>query len=334
MTAAGERPVVLVTDYAWPDLEVERRILDAELLVAETGEEDELVELAPRADAILTCWKPVTAAVLDAAGRCRTVARYGVGLDNIDVGHATSLGMVVTNVPDFCADEVADTALLLLLALARRLGPLAADVRAGGWDNRAGGVPVRLRGKVMGLVGFGNIARRVVPRVQALGMDVLAYRRDGGGYHVPAGVRVTADMGELLAEADTVSLHCPLTPQTRGLIGKKELSAMKDTAFLLNTSRGGLVDTEALLSALDGGVIAGAGLDVTDPEPLPQGHRLRDHPLAVLTPHVGFYSGGSTAELAEKAARNVAAVLRGERPATVVNPAVYQSPALRDLGPR
>ncbi|MDL4814239.1 C-terminal binding protein [Actinomadura opuntiae] len=304
---------------------MEREILDAELLVAETGEEDELIALAPRADAILTCWKPVTAAVLDAAPRCRTVARYGVGLDNIDVGRATELGMVVTNVPDFCADEVADSTLLLLLALARRLGPLAADVRAGGWDNRAGGVPVRLRGKVMGLVGLGNIARHVVPRVQALGMEVLAYRRSGRASDVPPGVRVTANLGELLAQADAVSLHCPLTPQTRGLIGKDELATMKDTAFLINTSRGGIVDTDALVSALDGGVIAGAGLDVTDPEPLPAGHPLRDHPLAVITPHASFYSDGSTAELASKAARNVAAILRGERPASVVNPEVYRA---------
>jgi D-3-phosphoglycerate dehydrogenase len=316
-----------VTDYAWPDLGVERRVLDADLLVAEDGDEDELVRLAPRADAILTCWGPVTGAVLGAASRCRTVARYGVGLDNIDVECATELGIVVTNVPDYCADEVADTTLLLLLALARRLGPLTADVRQGGWDNRAGGVPVRLRGKVMGLVGFGAVARQVAPRVQAVGMDVIAHRRHSGD--APPGVRVTAELEELLVQADVVSLHCPLTPHTRGLVGEKELVAMKDTAYLINTARGGLVDTSALVRALDAGVIGGAGLDVSDPEPLPPGHPLRDHPRAVVTPHAGFYSDGSTAELAEKAARNVAAVLRGERPASVVNPTVYDSPGPR-----
>ncbi|WP_176611491.1 C-terminal binding protein [Actinomadura sp. WMMB 499] len=328
------KPTVLVTDYAWPDLEVERSILDAEFLVARTGEREELLELAPAADAILTCWKTVDASVLDAAARCVTVGRYGVGLDNIDVAHATALGIVVSNVPDFCGDEVADTTLLLVLALARRLGALSADVRAGGWDNRAGGMPVRLRGKKILLVGLGGIARRVVPRVRALGMQVLAYRSGGGSGDPPDGVRVVGDLAEGLAEADVVSLHCPLTARTRGMIGARELSMMKSGAYLVNTSRGGLVDTEALVRALDGGHIAGAGLDVTDPEPLPAGHRLRDHPLVVLTPHVGFYSDGSTAELAEKAARNIAEVLRGGRPANVVNPEVFKIAALRMEGTR
>ncbi|GAB2857067.1 C-terminal binding protein [Actinocorallia aurea] len=323
------RPTVLVTDYAWPNLDVERAVLDADFLVAKTGDRDELLDLAPAADAILTCWKTVDAAVLDVAARCVTVGRYGVGLDNIDVAHATSLGIVVSNVPDFCADEVADTTLLLILALARRLAPLSADVEAGGWDNRAGGMPVRLRGKTILLVGLGGIARRVVPRAQALGMEVLAYRSGKGPGDLPAGVRTVGDLAEGLARADVVSLHCPLTPQTRGLIGADEFAAMKDTAYLVNTSRGGLVDTEALVNALDSGTIGGAGLDVTDPEPLPAGHRLRGHPLAVITPHVGFYSDGSVAELARKAARNVADALRGVRPASIVNPEVLTASALR-----
>ncbi|WP_106401471.1 C-terminal binding protein [Actinocorallia populi] len=281
------KPTVLVTDYAWPDLEVERSVLDAELLVARTGEREELRELAPAADAILTCWKTVDASVLDEAKRCVTIGRYGVGLDNIDVAHATALGMVVTNVPDFCGDEVADTTLLLILALARRLGPLSTDVRTDGWDNRAGGMPVRLRGKKVLLVGLGGIARRVVTRVQALGMEVLALRSGRGSGDLPEGVRVVGGLAEGLAEADVVSLHCPLTPQTRGLIGARELAAMKSSAYLVNTSRGGLVDTEALVQALDTGIIAGAGLDVTDPEPLPAGHPLRTHPLAVITPTSG-----------------------------------------------
>ncbi|WP_299532022.1 C-terminal binding protein [uncultured Streptomyces sp.] len=321
---------VLVTDHAWPTLDVETSVLarvDAELVVAKTGETAELVRLAENADAILTCFANVSQEVLDAAPRCLTVARYGVGVDNIDVDHATRLGMIVSNVPDYCSEEVADHALLMLLALSRRLLPLARQISGGGWDGTAVPTPVRLRGKVLGLVGLGTIGRALVPRAQALGMDVIALQRRTG--ELPDGVRAVSSREELLAEADVVSLHCPLTSDTRGLIGAAELATMKPTAVLLNTARGPLVDTEALVAALERGDIAGAGLDVTDPEPLPADHPLRHRADVVITPHVAFSSDGSLAELARKAATNAADVLLGRTPATVVNPAVLDSPALR-----
>lgn len=321
---------VLVTDHAWPTLDVETGVLapvDAELIVAETGETAELIRLAEDADAILTCFAKVSQEVLDAAPNCRTVARYGVGVDNIDVDHATRLGMIVSNVPDYCSEEVADHTLLLLLALSRRLLPLARQISDGAWDGTAVPAPTRLRGKALGLVGLGTIGRALIPRAQALGMDVVALPRRSGG--VPDGVRSASSLEELLREADVVSLHCPLTEDTRGLIGAAELAAMKPTAVLLNTARGPLVDTQALVSALDRGDIAGAGLDVTDPEPLPMDHPLRRRDNVVVTPHVAFSSDGSLAELARKAATNAADVLLGRTPATVVNPAVLDSPALR-----
>jgi D-3-phosphoglycerate dehydrogenase len=321
---------VLVTDHSFPDLSIEERVLaelGAGLTLAETGVEAELVELAPDADAILTNWRPVTAAVLDAAVKCRTVARYGVGVDNIDVAHATELGILVSNAPGFCTDEVADHTIMLLLALVRGLVPLTSDVRAGGWDNRAGGLPWRLRGKTLGLVGLGEIGVAVAERARALGLEVVAYRRTPAP--APAGVRVVTALPELLASADIVSLHLPLTPATRGLIGRAELALMKDQAILLNTARGALVDTEALLEALDAGLLGGAGLDVTDPEPPPAGHRLREHPGILLTPHAAFYSAGSVAEVSTRASGHVAQVLRGEVPAHLVNPEVLDSPRLR-----
>ncbi|MHC5264325.1 C-terminal binding protein [Streptomyces sp. UC4497] len=321
---------VLVTDFAWPTVDVETAVLaeaGAELIVAESGESAELVRLAPEADAILTCFAKVSREVLEAASRCRTVARYGVGVDNIDVDHATRLGIVVSNVPDYCSEEVADHTLLLLLALARRLVPLTRQLADGGWDGTAVPTPLRLRGKVLGLVGLGTIGRALVPRAQALGMDVVALRQGSGG--LPDGVRAAASLEELLRVADVLSLHCPLTADTRGLIGAAELAAMKPTALLLNTARGPLVDTEALVDALDRGEIAGAGLDVTDPEPLPVPHALRGRADVVLTPHVAFSSDGSLAELARKAATNAADVLRDRVPATVVNPQVLDSAALR-----
>ena len=320
---------VLVTDYAWPDLRVETAVLaDAgiEMVVADTGETHELVRLAADVDAILTCFAKVPADVLDAAVRCCTVARYGVGVDNIDVRRATELGMVVSNVPAYCTEEVADSALLGILALARRLVPLSRDIAAGGWGQAVPGTGIRLRGKVLGIVGLGAVGQALAVRARAVGMDVLGWGRPG--QHLPGG-RLAASLEELLAQADVVSLHVPLTEQTRHLIGRRELEVMKPAAWLVNTARGALVDTGALADALEGGRIAGAALDVTDPEPLPSSHPLRLRPDVVLTPHTAFSSDGSLAELARRAAGHVVDVLQGRLPDTVVNPDVLDSPLLR-----
>ncbi len=320
---------VLITDYAWPDLETERAVLGAagvELVVAGSGHPDELARLAVDVDAILTCFAKVSAEVLEAATRCRTVARYGVGVDNIDVQRATDLGMVVSNVPVYCVDEVADSALLGILALARRLLPLTRDVSAGGWGRGVPGTGTRLRGKVLGLVGLGAIGGALAARAQALGLEVVAFDLSG---QVPAGGRSVGSLDELFELADVVSLHVPLTERTHHLIGAAQLAAMKPTAWLINTARGPLVDTVALVDALEHEQIAGAALDVTDPEPLPPDHPLRTRDDVVLTPHTAFSSDGSLAELARKAATNVVDVLQGREPATVVNREVLGSPALR-----
>jgi D-3-phosphoglycerate dehydrogenase len=320
---------VLVTDHAWPHLDVETAVLaaaDAELVVAETGHLDELVALAGDVDAILTCFAKVPAEVLDAAPRCRTVARYGVGLDNIDVGRATELGMVVSNVVDYCTDEVADHTLMMILALARRLLPLNRDVAAGGWGAGVPGRSRRLRGRTLGLVGLGAIGRAVAVRAAAIGMRVVALRRSGG--ETP-GIEVVDRLEDLLAAADVVSLHLPLTVGTVGLIDAAALRAMRPDAWLINTARGGLVHTDALLDALERGELAGAALDVTDPEPLPAAHPLRSRPDVVLTPHSAFASDGSLAELARRAAENVVEVLAGRVPTSIVNPEVLTRPTLR-----
>jgi phosphoglycerate dehydrogenase-like enzyme len=326
---------VLVTDIAWPSADVERQVLaaaGAELVLAESGDAAELSRLAADVDAILTCFAHVTADVLEAATRCRTVARYGVGVDNIDVVKATALGMVVTNVPVYCVDEVADSALVGILALARRLVPLTRDVAAGGWGRDVPGAGTRLRGKTLGLVGLGAVGSALATRARALGLEVIAHDLSG---RPASGVRLVDSLDELLEQADAVSLHVPLTDRTRHIIGADQLKAMKPSAWLVNTARGPLVDTEALLAALDAGEIAGAALDVTDPEPLPVDHPLRVRGDVVLTPHTAFSSDGSLAELATKAATNVVDVLTGRIPATVVNPDVLTSRVLRgQLEPR
>ena len=332
---------VLVTDFAWPSLEPERRILaeiDAEIVVAETGDEDELVELVGEVDAILTNWKPVTARVLRGAPRCLTVARYGVGLDNIDVAAATELGIVVCNVPGFCIDEVSDHALALVLALSRHIVGFAGQTSAGGWDNKGFGEMHRLRGQTLGLVGFGRIARRVAAKAQAFGFDVLAYSPSlTPGEH--DGVTAASFEG-VLASSNVVSLHAPSTPSTRHMIGPAQLAMMRPGAFLVNTARGALVDEEALRSALVEGILGGAGLDVMDEEPPPPDHPLRNTPGVVMTPHASFYSVEALDELQQTAAANVVAVLGGHFSPTVVNPEVLASSVLRapmqtfDAGPR
>ncbi|WP_280436078.1 C-terminal binding protein [Nocardia carnea] len=320
---------VLITDHPAATVDVERAVFDAagvEMVVAESTDPASLAASAADVDAIATCFAKVPAAVLDNAPRCRTVARFGVGVDNIDVARAGELGIVVTNVPVYCVDEVADHTLLLLLALARRLVPFAADTAAGRWNRNLAPVPVRLRGKTFGIVGAGAIGSALIPRVAALGMDVLALRRHGGEI---AGATAVGSLDELLTAADVVSLHLPLNSSTHRVIGARELGLMKPTALLLNTSRGGLVDTVALTAALSEGRLGGAGLDVTEPEPLPADHPLRTMANAVLTPHYAFSSDGSMADLSRTAAQHVVDVLAGRRPESIVNPEVLTSPALR-----
>lgn len=316
---------VLVTDYAWPALDVEREILsavDAELVVAETGSEAELVGLAPVADAILTNWKRVPTAALDASPHCLVVSRYGVGVDNIPIDHATRLGILVTNVPDFCLEEVSDHAMALVLACARRVVRFARATREGRWNLAlARGLP-RLRGQTLGIVGLGNIGRSLVPKARGFGLRVLAY----GPRIVPEALNgageTTNDLGVLLAESDYVSIHAPSTPKTRGLIGEPELRRMKPSAYLINTSRGALVDEDALHRALSEGWIAGAAVDVLAQEPPPPDHPLLRLENLIVTPHAAFYSETAITELEMKAARNVAQVLHGEVPGAIVNPEV------------
>lgn len=322
---------ILVTDYNWPSLEIEARILraaGAELLVAKTGAEAELVRLAPRTDGILTCWKNVTAAVLDAAPRCRVVSRYGVGLDNIAVAHATELGMVVTNVPDYCYEEVSDHAMALMLACARRVTAFADATAAGRWDLKAGWPLPRLRGQTLGIIGFGRIGRALAPKAAGFGLNVQVYspRRPAD---LPAGVTWTDDLAQLLGAADYVSLHVPLTDATRGLINATTLRQMKPTAYLINTARGAVLDEAALLEAVQTKVIAGAALDVLTTEPPAPGHPLMGQPNIILTPHAAFYSEAAIAELQQKAAGHVAQALRGEWPGNVVNPQVRQQANFR-----
>lgn len=329
--AASPRFRVLVTDYAWDSLDIERSVLDplgAKLIVAETGDEIELLQLAPQVDAILTNWKTVSAAVLDAAPHCRIVSRYGVGIDNIVVEHATELGILVTNVPDYCVEEVSDHALALLLACARSLAQFDRATHKGAWDLPGGKPLYRLRGRTLGIIGYGRIGAALAGKAACLGLRVLAYSpRIEEGEH--DGVTFTRDLAWLLSEADYVSLNVPLTPETRLMVDAAFLGQMRAGAFLINTARGGIIDEPALAEALRAGVIRGAALDVLTVEPPPPDHPLLGLPNCLVTPHAAFTSVESLAELEQRAAYHVALVLQGELPPHVVNPAVLSAPNLR-----
>lgn len=314
--------IILVTDYAWPNLDTERQILreiDAELLVAETGDEAELLTLAPQADGILTNWQQVTAVVLQAATRCRVVSRYGVGVDNIDVAAATARGIVVTNVPDYCMEETSDHALALLLACARRLWPLLNVTKQGGWDLQSEQPYFRLRGRTLGLIGYGRIAQALVSKAQALGLRVLAYTPRLTAVDVAPDVDVTNDLHDLLRQSDYVSLHAPATAVTKHLINADALRQMKPTAYLINTARGALVDEAALYTAVSEGWILGAALDVLQNEAPNTNNPLLTLDNVLITPHTAFYSREAITELTTKAAQNIVATLQGQPTPYVVN---------------
>ncbi len=314
-------PVVLVTDHPAPSIEVERKVLEeigAEIEIA--GGSEDLGEMILAADAILTCFRNVPEDAVRRADRLRVIGRYGVGVDNIPVDAATEKGIVVCNVSGYCSDEVAEHTISLLLALARQVVTYDREVRTGRWDPSCGMPIHRLKGKTLGLVGFGAIGREVCIRARGLGLRVLVVGGRGADEQARAIGAMPAPLEELLRESDFVSLHVPLTEETRHLIGPKEFAAMKRSAYLVNAARGAIVDSNALVDALRSGQIAGAALDVFEAEPPPSGHPLRDHPKVILTPHVAFYSEESMATLCDRAARNVLRLLKGEVIDSVVNP--------------
>jgi D-3-phosphoglycerate dehydrogenase len=332
MSESTKRPVVLITDYAWPDLDIEQSMLEplgVELAVAQRGDEAELMELVPDADVILSCWKPLTPRTLDRAGRCTLISKFGTGLDNIAVEHATQLGILICNVPDFCLDEVSDHAMALLLACARRIVPFTGETRAGDWNPKNAHALRRLRGKTLGIVGYGAIAKTLIPKARAFGMEIVVYTPRIQPGQIELGVTATNDLHAMLGASDFVTIHAPATPETHHLIDAHALAAMKSTAWLINTSRGALIDEPALIAALQNGTIAGAALDVLAQEPPDPANPLLSMPNVLVTPHAAFSSRESLEDLRQKACQRVIEVLRGELPQRIVNPEVLDSPELR-----
>jgi D-3-phosphoglycerate dehydrogenase len=307
---------VLLTDYAWPDQQIERgiiesagfRLVSGPAAPASASAIEALVREHQPA-AILTCWAQVTAAAIASVPELRIVARLGVGLDNIAVSAATERGIWVTNVPDYCVEEVADQAVGFALAWCRGIVALDRDVHAGNWNPAAAKLR-RLSTLTCGIVGFGRIGRATAQRLRAFGCTLLATDPNA-----PSDVMDVSfvDLGTLMARSDIVIVHAPLMPATKHLINREQLVRMKPGGLLINVSRGGVVDTDAVIEALTSGRLSGVGLDVLESEPaVPPA--LLEHPGAVITPHVAFSSDASLIELRRRAAEEVVRVLRGDAP--------------------
>jgi D-3-phosphoglycerate dehydrogenase / 2-oxoglutarate reductase len=306
---------VVQTDFAWPDVSIERSVIEAAghtLIVGSStlASEAEIEALiaAHNPQAIMTCWAQVSAKAIASPTDLKIVQRIGVGLDNISVSAATARGAWVTNVPDYCVGEVADHAVALLLDWARGTVNFDRSVKAGAWNPAAARLR-RVADLTVGIVGVGRIGAATAHRLAAFGCRVLGYSPSG---RAAPGVEM-GTLDTLVAQSDVVIIHAPLTQASQHLINAERINAMKPGAYLINVSRGPLVDTEALIVALDRGHLSGVGLDVVEGEPQPP-RTLVDRADVIVTPHIAFSSDASLAELRRRSAEEVVRVLAGETP--------------------
>jgi D-3-phosphoglycerate dehydrogenase len=306
---------ILITDHSFATIDTERTLVEAagaRLAVAQCRSEDDVIAAASEATALLVQWAPITERVLRALPALRAVVRYGIGVDNIDLAAARRLRVAVANVPDYCIDEVADHTFALALTQARQIPATDRRLRGGAWKITPPAPMPAFREMNFVTLGLGRIGRAVLARARVFGFATSAYDP-----HLPdsvftdAGVR-RLSLEQALASADILSLHLPLVAETRRLVSAERLAAMRPSAILINTSRGGLVDTVALAAALEAGRLAGAGLDVFEEEPLAAAHPLRTCANAVLTSHTAWYSEASVRTLQRLAAEEAVRGLRGE----------------------
>ena len=310
-------PLVVVTDSPFPSLDPAKKALEdanAEVVQAPSSSEEDIIKAAEYADAILVTYAKLNENILRSLKNCKAIGRFGIGVDNIDLKVAGELGISVNYVPDYCLDEVSDQAMAMIISMARKIPQSNKLVQSGRWEMPAVVPMYRLRGKTVGLIGFGNIPRLMAPKAQAFGFNVIA-----SDPYAPKelfekyGVE-SVSMDELYERSDFISVHAPLLPETKGLVNKDAFKKMKDTAIIVNTARGPLINEKDLIEALDKNEIGGAGLDVVETEPLPENSPLIGRDNVILAPHTAFYSVEALEELQTKAASDVARVLNGEEP--------------------
>lgn len=315
---------VLVTDHTFDLLDIEQRILEPLGCVLHPHQCKSVAQLLPLvadADAVLTQFSPVTTEVIAAMKNARVIVRYGIGVDNVDLEAARERGIPVCNVPEYCIDEVADHTLAFILAATRQVVPHCLHVRQGQWGLATPLAGMKaLRDLTVGVVGFGRIGHAVVRRLLPFRATIRVFDPAVSEKEIEsAGASPAASLDELLPQCDVVTLHCPSTAQTRGMFNNQRLAAMKRGSILVNLARGDLVDTEALALALQRTHLAGAALDVCNPEPIPADHPLLRMPNVIFSPHIASASAPAVQTLREMAAGLVARRLRGESLPSVVN---------------
>ena len=313
---------IIITDCDHPSVEIEKKILseiNPELTLETCKTEEDVIAVASDADGVINQYAPFTRKVIKSLNRCKIIARYGVGVDNIDVEAATENNIIVANVPDYCLDEVSTHALGLILASARKIIFLDRKVRERTWDFKIAKPLFRTQDKILGLFGLGRIARMVAQKALGFGFKVIAF--DPYVSEANSKIEMVA-LSRLLSDSDFLSIHVPLTDETRHSFSENELRTMKKTAYLVNTSRGPIVDEKALYVALKEKWIAGAALDVMEKEPPDWEDPLLKLDNIIITPHISFYSEESYVELKTKVAESVRSVLKGELPRGMVNPQV------------
>jgi D-3-phosphoglycerate dehydrogenase len=314
---------VVITDHSFPGISIERGLIEAaggSLEVANCKTAGDVIAACHDAEVLLVQWAPITEAVLRSLNHCRVVIRYGIGVDNIDLEAAKRMGIAVANVPDYCVDEVADHTLALALALGRQVLTSLDRLRAGKWKITPSAPMPAFRDMTFAVAGLGRIGRAVLGRARPFGFRLAAFDPViADEVFQEAGAR-RLSASEVFSEADILCVHVPLNPATRHMVSMDRLRSMKRTAILINTSRGGLVDTHALAAALKEGLIAGAGLDVFEEEPLPITHPLLQCPNAILTSHIAWYSEASISRLQRLAAEEAVRGIKGLPATNRVNP--------------
>lgn len=311
---------VVVTDYDFPDLSIERELAEeagVELEAAQAKSPEDVAAAAEGADALLVQYAQVDETVFESAD-LRAVGRYGIGVDSVDVDAATEHGVHVLNVPAYCIDEVSTHAFSLLLACVRKVARYDREIRDGTWDWTVGKPIRRFAGRTLGLAGFGKIPRAVTEKARAFDLDVVVYDPYVDAEEVEGHGAEKVEFEELLERSDFVSVHAPLTEETEGMFDADAFDAMDDSAILVNTARGSVVDVDDLYDALADGRIGGAGIDVMPTEP-PEDRSLFELENVVATPHVSWYSEESYEELRRTVTSDVLGVLRGEDPQNPVN---------------
>jgi D-3-phosphoglycerate dehydrogenase len=317
---------VVLSDQKTVDPRTQSEILEAAdvgVEVLEGKTEEAVIEAVRDADGmIVDSVTPVTARVLASSETLSVVGRAGIGVDNVDLEAAAEEGITVVHVPDYCLDEVSTHALSLLLACVRNVPLHDRRVKAGTWDWQEGRPLHRMRGRTLGLAGFGGIARRLAAKVRTLGLDVIAYDPNVKATEMDHFDVEKVGFEELLDRLDYLSVHVPLFDGSEGMFSTEEFGRMSDDAIVVNTGRGGVVDGEALLGALEAGEIGRAGLDVLESEPPNPDDPLLAREDVVVTPHTAWYSEESRWDLSRSVASDVAAVIRGEEPANPVDPEI------------